>query len=111
MVRSRRPSVHTLTLLAAFLERPRAWHYGYELAQATGLKSGTLYPILMRLSDRALLESKWQPSPEPGRPPRHMYRLTAAGSTLAREAVGVQHEEIATRKLAPHRAGPSGSLA
>jgi DNA-binding PadR family transcriptional regulator len=35
-------------------QRPRAWQYGYELSQITELKSGTLYPILMRLSDRGL---------------------------------------------------------
>lgn len=67
------------------LERPRAWQYGYELAQITRLKSGTLYPILMRLSDRGMLESKWQPSDKPGSPPRHMYRLTVSGGAFARE--------------------------
>ena len=70
------------------LERPRAWQYGYELAQITRLKSGTLYPILMRLSDRGVLESKWQPSEKPGLPPRHMYRLTVNGGVFAREQIG-----------------------
>jgi PadR family transcriptional regulator, regulatory protein PadR len=69
------------------LERPRAWQYGYELAQITRLKSGTLYPILMRLSDRGMLESKWQPSEKPGLPPRHMYRLTVNGGVFAREQI------------------------
>jgi DNA-binding PadR family transcriptional regulator len=69
------------------LERPRAWQHGYELAQITGLKSGTLYPILMRLSDRGMLESKWQPSERPGLPPRHLYRLTANGGVFAREQI------------------------
>jgi len=69
------------------LERPGAWHYGYEISQATGLQSGTLYPILMRLSDRGLLEARWQPAPTAGRPPRHVYRLTAQGSAFAREWV------------------------
>jgi DNA-binding PadR family transcriptional regulator len=73
-------------MLAALLERPRAWQYGYELSQITGLKSGTLYPILMRLCDRGLLEAQWQDAAQPGRPPRHMYRLTAAGTAFAREA-------------------------
>src|SRR5580700_11244718 len=47
MTRFRRSSAPTLSLLSAMLERPRAWQHGYELAQITGLKSGTLYPILM----------------------------------------------------------------
>jgi PadR family transcriptional regulator PadR len=71
------------------MEQPRSWQYGYELAQITELKSGTLYPILMRLSDRKLLESKWQPSSSQGRPPRHMYRLTANGTAFAKEQLGI----------------------
>ena len=42
-----------------------------------GLRSGSLYPILVRLCDRGLLEAKWEESPAAGRPPRHLYRLTA----------------------------------
>ena len=87
MERNRRPSRHTLAILDALAQRARAWHYGYELSRVTGLKSGTLYPILMRLCERGNLESKWQPSEEEGRPPRHMYRLTAEGVTFARESL------------------------
>jgi PadR family transcriptional regulator, regulatory protein PadR len=85
MKRVRRSSGQTLNLLQALMEAPRAWHHGYELAKATGLLSGTLYPILMRLSDRGFLEHKWQETPEPGRPPRHVYRLTAQGAAYARQ--------------------------
>jgi DNA-binding PadR family transcriptional regulator len=63
--------------------QPSRWRHGYELSRQTGLKSGTLYPILMRLSDRELLESRWRETPETGRPPRHLYRLTAAGRAYA----------------------------
>lgn len=87
MKRTRRPSAHTLALLDALMQRPRAWHYGYDLSRVTELKSGTLYPILIRLCDRGLLESAWKPSAEEGRPPRHMYRLTAAGVVFARESL------------------------
>jgi len=69
------------------MQRPRAWHYGYDLSRTTELKSGTLYPILMRLCDRGVLESKWQPPAQEGRPPRHMYRLTAAGVAFARDSL------------------------
>jgi len=81
---TRRPSSQTRMLLATLLERPRAWRHGYELTNVTGLKSGTLYPILMRLSDRQLLDAKWQPAEVSGRPPRHLYRLTAEGVAYAR---------------------------
>jgi DNA-binding PadR family transcriptional regulator len=46
------------------------WHYGYELSRETGLKSGTLYPILMRLVKFSFLETKWVTT-EDGVPPRH----------------------------------------
>lgn len=75
-------SRQTQALLLALLERPLQWRHGYELSKATGLKSGTLYPLLIRLSDQGLLDSKWQEA-EPGRPPRHAYRLTASGKALA----------------------------
>jgi PadR family transcriptional regulator, regulatory protein PadR len=85
MRRNRKASAHTLSLLSVMMERPRAWQYGYELAQVTRLKSGTLYPILMRLCDRGVLESKWQPPEKQGLPPRHVYRLTVSGSSFAKD--------------------------
>jgi len=66
------------------LRKPRTWHYGYELSRDTGLSSGTLYPLLMRLSDQGLLESRWQEPERPGKPPRHVYRLTSDGLAFAR---------------------------
>src|ERR1700730_6706319 len=54
------------------------------LSKLTGLKSGTLYPLLIRLNDQGLLTSQWQSVEKPGRPPRHLYRLTPSGLTLAR---------------------------
>ncbi|WP_319460013.1 PadR family transcriptional regulator [Micromonospora sp. RTP1Z1] len=57
---------------------PSRWRYGYDLASEVHLKSGSLYPILVRLADRGLLEATWEVGPE-GRPPRHMYRLSGPG--------------------------------
>lgn len=85
MNRNRKCSDQTIALLAALFEQPRVWRHGYELSKESGLKSGTLYPILIRLGDRGLLQSKWQPPVEPGRPPRHLYRLTTAGAAFAKE--------------------------
>jgi DNA-binding PadR family transcriptional regulator len=76
-------SPQTRMLLATLGAQPQAWRYGYDLSKETGLKSGTLYPLLMRLSDQGLLESEWRPPVQTGRPPRHAYRLTAAGAALA----------------------------
>ena len=54
---SRRPSRQTVAVLAAMAADPAEWRYGYELGREVGLKAGSLYPILMRLGDRGLLES------------------------------------------------------
>jgi DNA-binding PadR family transcriptional regulator len=70
-------------VLRALLADPRTWRYGYELAADVGLRSGSLYPILVRLSDRELLEARWEAASLPGRPPRHLYRLTARGVDFA----------------------------
>jgi PadR family transcriptional regulator, regulatory protein PadR len=76
-------SPQTLLILDAFLDHPAEWKYGYDLSRSTGLKSGTLYPLLMRLAERKLLETAWE-NGEPGRPPRHMYRFTSEGIQFAR---------------------------
>src|SRR5271154_4066292 len=91
-----RTSKQTLALLSALVAKPTQWHYGYALSRETELMSGTLYPILMRLEERGWLETQWenlQETPEAqaegrgGRPPRHMYRLTASGRACATEAL------------------------
>ncbi|MGB3166940.1 MAG: PadR family transcriptional regulator [Alteraurantiacibacter sp.] len=82
MTRTRRPSQATRAVLFALAERVAHWHHGYDLMQATGVASGTLYPMLMRLTDQGFLEAKWEPSPLEGRPPRHAYRLTVAGREM-----------------------------
>ncbi|MBJ7446237.1 MAG: helix-turn-helix transcriptional regulator [Brevundimonas sp.] len=84
MTRPANASNQTRVLLAHFADQPQAWRYGYELSKSTGLGSGTLYPTLARLSEQGLLESEWRPSLQPGRPPRHAYRLTSAGIEFAR---------------------------
>lgn len=81
-----RLSSQTIQVLRAFVEAPRRWTYGYDISRDTGLKSGTLYPILMRLAEHKLLETCWETT-EPGKPPRHMYRLTPGGLRSAREHV------------------------
>jgi PadR family transcriptional regulator PadR len=72
-------SSQTIRLLEALGRQGPRWRYGYELGKETGLKSGSLYPILVRLADRGLLETDWENEPPRGRPPRHLYRLTSAG--------------------------------
>lgn len=82
MKRQRRPSPQTRSVLAALSADPSAWRYGYDLAKETGLASGTLYPLLMRLERREFLTARWEP-PNEGRKARHVYRLTASGLDYA----------------------------
>lgn len=72
------------TLLAVLASAPSEWFYGYPLMKAAGLQSGTLYPLLVRLETKGLVESEWREPEQPGKPPRHAYRLTATGVALAR---------------------------
>ena len=87
MPRPRFSSQQTVRLLTAFLHRPDTWRHGYELGRETGLSSGTLYPLLLRLAEEGWLEARWIDPERPGRPARHAYRLTAAGRTLAARQV------------------------
>lgn len=84
MPRHPNASPQTLRVLVALLAAPDGWVHGYALAQVTGLASGTLYPILRRLTEQRWIEGEWRPSPEAGRPPRQLHRLTREGAREAR---------------------------
>lgn len=77
-------SKQAVVLFWTFLQNSSDWYHGYSLMQSTGMKSGTLYPLLIRLSDDDFLESRWDMGDESGKP-RRLYRLTAAGKSLAHE--------------------------
>ena len=100
-------SPQTLAVLAALCGQPSAWQHGYALARQTGLKSGTLYPILIRLADRGLVEACWQEEPVAGRPRRHLYRLTPDG--LASAATAVADAELAEAEQAATKVRPGAS--
>ncbi|WP_067496971.1 PadR family transcriptional regulator [Actinoplanes sp. TFC3] len=85
-----------LKVIAALLADPTSERYGLQIMQATGLPSGTLYPILVRLERAGWVESKWEdvdPALE-GRPSRRYYRLTAEGETEARREVAAMHQQM-----------------
>ena len=93
----RLPSPRARAVLAFLSEAGQEWRHGYDLVRATGVKSGTLYPLLIRLEAQGYLEAEWQPPAAPGRPPRHAYRLTAEGARFARK--------VLTADAAPTSAG------
>lgn len=56
--------------------------FGFDVIDATGLTSGTVYPTLDRLEEQGLLRSTWedrQDAHRDNRPPRRYFSLTAAG--------------------------------
>lgn len=75
-------------LLDSLSAQRQQWRHGYDLMKETGLSSGTLYPLLMRMTDQGLVEAEWRDPAQPGRPARHAYRLTAAGLALALQSPG-----------------------
>lgn len=101
MVRRPNSSRQTRLVLAALAEAPQRWWHGYDLGRALGLKSGTLYPLLIRLHEQGLLESEWRSAEVRGRPPRHVYRLTAAGTALATELAREEAAASIAGKLRP----------
>lgn len=80
-------SAQTLAVLAELCATPSPWRHGYGIARDTGLKSGTLYPVLIRLADRGLVEACWEEEQPAGRPRRHLYRLTPEGLAAATAAL------------------------
>ena len=84
MQRLTRTMTRTLLVL---LDAPRSWRYGYDLMKVARLSSGTLYPLLALLTEDGWLESRWEESEFPGKPPRQMYRLTTTGQRQARHAL------------------------
>ena len=84
-----RLSHQTLRVLRLFLEKPREALAGSDVCKQTGMLSGTLYPILMRLERSGWLASRWEqldPS-EAGRPRKRLYRLTGLGYNKTSEAL------------------------
>jgi PadR family transcriptional regulator, regulatory protein PadR len=97
MSRTRTLSPHARMILATLLDASGQWSHGYELARLADVKSGTLYPLLIRLEAQGYLEAEWQQPFEGGRPPRHAYRLTVSGVKLARANPPGQTESPSVR--------------
>jgi DNA-binding PadR family transcriptional regulator len=85
-----------LKVVAALLADADTERYGLQLMQDTGLPSGTLYPILVRLERAGWVASRWEetdPAAE-GRPARRYYRLTGDGVVDARREVALMHQQM-----------------
>ncbi|KUM75878.1 hypothetical protein AQI84_19425 [Streptomyces griseorubiginosus] len=83
------------------LDRP----YGLELVQATGLASGTVYPILARLEAEGLVSSRWESEAPMDRPRRRFYEITPDGLLFARSALSEGHPVARKPDIAPGALG------
>ena len=85
--RNVRISLQTIKVLDAFLGDPTEELSGADVQKQSGIASGTLYPILLRLESAGWFVSRWEaidPSTA-GRPRRRLYRLTPGGLARASE--------------------------
>jgi PadR family transcriptional regulator len=101
MVDKVRMSGPTLKLLKVFLEHPQEGLSGAQISKITKVGSGTLYPLLQRLSVAGWIVGDWEnvdPS-EVGRPRRRLYKLTRSGQVAA------------LKELAQYQTPPAGELA
>lgn len=97
----RKHSVPTQQVFAEMMDSPSEETYGFALVKATGLASGSVYPILRRLEDHGWITAREEVIDPTARRPRHRvyYRLTADGRRVAREAV--RDNAVALRSLSP----------
>jgi PadR family transcriptional regulator, regulatory protein PadR len=79
----------TLKVLACMMARHHSEVSGSQVAVVTGLASGSLYPILLRLERAGWLKSRWEKidPKQAGRPRRRLYKITAVGAAQTRAAV------------------------
>jgi PadR family transcriptional regulator PadR len=64
--------------------------HGFDVIDATGLASGTVYPILRRLEQEGLVSARWENvsiARKEQRPPRRYYELTASGEEVLEKAL------------------------
>jgi DNA-binding PadR family transcriptional regulator len=88
----------------------RGFHYGFDIMDATGLPSGTVYPILRRLDREGLLESAWEKQADAQReqrPPRRYYDITPSGAALLADAAERYRALEQAVRRAPRRLRPS----
>lgn len=83
MPRAPNTSPQAIALFSEMIDGANQWRHGYDLMTEIGIKSGTLYPLLIRLTESGLLESSWRESNSNRRGPRHVYRLTQDGLSFA----------------------------
>jgi PadR family transcriptional regulator PadR len=107
-----RMTLQVQMVLGEMLSEPADSRYGLDVCAATGLPSGTIYPILARLEGIGWVESDWE-DPDAhiaeGRPRRRYYRLTREGAECADEALRAIQQTRKTASRAWRIAAPGTS--
>jgi DNA-binding PadR family transcriptional regulator len=91
-----RMTTAVVKVVSAFLAEPGADRYGLDLMHETGLPSGTLYPLLVRLERAGWVAAQWEdidPVAQ-GRPSRRYYRMTPDGVVAARRELAALHQQL-----------------
>jgi len=92
-------SVSALAVLGAV---SRAVRYGFDIMDATGLPSGTVYPVLGRLERDGYVRSRWESqvlAQREKRPPRRYYEITASGARALAESA--EHYRTLGHRMSP----------
>ena len=100
----RRLSITAVSVLRAIAN---GFEYGFDVIEATGLPSGTVYPALSRLERDGYLRSAWEDERrafKEGRPARRYYHVTAAGARALEDALGYYRALLPSR---PARTQPT----
>lgn len=100
MGRQPRSTLQMQAVLRVLLDDPTGDHYGFEIARAAGLATGTTYPVLARLEDAGWIESEWEDIDEAkeGRRRRRYYRLTGEGARCARVELAKARQMLTPKK-------------
>jgi PadR family transcriptional regulator PadR len=83
--------------------------FGFDIIDATGLTSGTVYPTLDKLESLGYLTSRWEDARtarRDKRPPRRYFDLTALGATALAGAL-LRYKNLKPVSLAAWRIRPS----
>lgn len=107
MGRKRRLSFTAFSVLYAMTN---GHAYGFDIMEATGLASGTVYPVLSRLERDGLVRSSWEDearAAEEGRPARRYYEVSRDGAVALRKAVMMLRGIAGDRLIVPQASAAS----
>ena len=96
------------TLVAVLQALTAGARHGFDVINATGLPSGTVYPALARLEHEGFVESRWEKhelAQKEKRPPRRYYEVTTAGEEILDTATAAlkERERAARARLRAFR--------